>query len=105
MALPLPLQRTDNRQRILNDRKLLKITGNREAHKSDVDRTGTKGQKLFTRRHISQFNLHFWSTPAELRNNAGNEVERMKAEADTELSDFTPRCTSHIVQKLICQQH
>src|SRR6516164_8784568 len=105
MALSLPLQRTDNRQRILTDRKLLKIPGNRETHKSDVNRTGTKRQKLFTRRHISQFNLHFWSTPTELRNNAGNQVERVKAEPDTELSDFTSCCTSHIVKQLIGQQH
>src|SRR5260370_32646211 len=67
-----------------NDRKLLKIVSNREAHKSDVDRAGTEADKLFTCRHVSEFNLHLWSTPAELRNNAGNQVERVKAEPDTE---------------------
>jgi len=53
-----------NGQRILNDRQLLKIASNREPHKSDVDRARTEADKLFTCRHVSEFNLHFWSTPA-----------------------------------------
>ena len=48
MALSLRLQRSDNGQGILNDRKLLKIVSNREAHKSDVDRAGTEVDKLFS---------------------------------------------------------
>jgi hypothetical protein len=105
MALSPQFQGTDNGQGILNDRKLLKIAGNREAHKSDVDRAGTEADKLFTCRHVSEFNLHLWSTPAELRNNAGNQVERVKAEPDTELSNFTSRCSPHIIKKLICPSH
>src|SRR4029077_7813256 len=105
MALSLRLQRTHNGQGILNDRKLLKIASNREAHKSNVDRARTEADKLFTCRHVSEFNLHLRSTPAELRHNAGNQVERVKAEPDTELSDFTSRCTAHIIKKLICPSH
>jgi hypothetical protein len=84
---------------------LLKIVSNREAHKSDVDRARTEADKLFTCRHVPEFNLHLWSTPPELRHNAGNQVERVKAEPDTELSDFTSRCTPHIIKKLICRSH
>src|SRR6516164_4440410 len=105
MSLPLRLRRTDNGQGILNDRKLLKIAGNREAHKTDVDRAGTEADKLFTCRHVPEFNLDLWSTLAELRYNAGNQLERVKAEPDTELSDFTSRCTPHIIKKLIRQPH
>src|SRR5262245_55716588 len=105
MALSGQFQGADNGQGILNDRQLLKIASNRKAHKPDVDRARTEADKLFTCRHVSEFNLHFWSTPAEPRNNAGNQVKGVEAEPETELSDFTSPCTSHIIEKLICQSH